>query len=210
MARLFLLICLFGAKLLCAQDSVMHAPGFQFREGIYLSFEQFRANRPVPVSRIVSKYDTTALDYLRKLVSVKTITFINDAGAEEEISPGKLWGFSENNSVYIRFNGDFNKIVVIGSLSHFTAMNTTYMSTGPTTMGGPATGTPVQTMQQYMLDMRTGRVSDFVLPNVEELLQRDPVLYQEFMDIKKRKRKKLIFFYLRKYNERNPLYFPAQ
>ncbi len=212
MYRLFLVVFLFCSIALRAQpvqDSVMHAPGFQFREGIYLSFDQFRANRPVPVSRIISEYDSTALDYLRKIVSTKTIRFMNDAGAEEEISPGKLWGFSENNSVYIRFNGDFNKVVVIGSLCHFTAMYTTYMSTGPTTMGGPSTGTPVQSLQQYMLDMRTGQVSDFVLPNVETLLQRDPALYKEFMEIKKRKRKKLVFFYLRKYNERNPLYFPA-
>lgn len=209
MVRLLLLFFLFSAGLNAQNDSLVYGPGFGFHEGLYLSFDQFRANRPVPVSRIISEYDSTALDYLRKIVSTKTIRFINDAGAEEEISPGKLWGFSENNSVYIRFNGDFNKVVVIGSLCHFTAMYTTYMSTGPTTMGGPSTGTPVQSLQQYMLDMRTGQVSDFVLPNVETLLQRDPALYKEFMEIKKRKRKKLVFFYLRKYNERNPLYFPV-
>ena len=44
------------------------------------------------------------------------------------------------------------------------------------------------------------------LPNMEELLKRDANLYIEFMAFSKRKRRQMMFIYLRKYNERQGLY----
>jgi hypothetical protein len=95
----------------------------------------------------------------------------------------------------------------MGSLCHFTALYTTYLSGGPTTPGGTTTGAPVESVQQYVLDMQTGKVFDFILPNMEELYKRDEALYKEFMELKKGKRRKMMFFYLRKYNEKHALYF---
>lgn len=205
---IFLSLVFFLPLIISGQtDSVAYAPGFTFRQGIYLNYQQFRENRPVLRSRIISNYDSTRLDYLRQVTAAKTISYTDSSGKLTEVSPSKIWGFCENNSVYIRYNNAFNKIVVMGSLCHFTATYVSYMSSGPPYPANSAYGTPVETIRQYMLDTKTGSVLDFVLPNVEAILKRDPELYKEFMGLRKGKRKQLMFFYLRKYNERNLLYF---
>jgi hypothetical protein len=205
--NLILLVTIFSAGILQAQnDSVRYNSDFRFKDGIYLNYDAFRHNRPVQKSAIVSNYSREEIDFLRKTVSARTITYKDSTGFTHELNPGKIWGFCENNSVYIRYNGDFNKIVVMGSICHFTAMYTTYLSGGPTTPGGASTGAPVESVQQYVLDIETGRVLDFVLPNMEDLFKRDEVLYKEFMELKKSKRRKMMFFYLRKYNEKHGLY----
>ncbi|HEU4719421.1 MAG TPA: hypothetical protein VFU15_16365 [Bacteroidia bacterium] len=201
-----LLVLLLLPVKIFAQDSLKYSPDFSFTEGIYLSFQQFRDNRPVPKSKIVSDYDTTKLNFIHQVVSGKTMRYLDADGHLVEINPGKLWGYSENNSVFIHFNGEFNRIVVIGSICHFTAYYTTYATTGPT-MNGPDYGAPVENLRQYILDMQTGLVHDFVLEEMEPILQRDDAIYKEFMALRKGKRRKLMFFYLRKYNEAHPLYF---
>jgi hypothetical protein len=201
---LFLPFCL-GAQ----TDSVAFGPGFQFRQGLYLNFQQFRLNRPVPRNRIVSNYDTTRLDFIRQVVSAKLVKYLDESGALVEISPAKLWGFCENNSVYIRYNTDFNKVIVIGSICHFTSLYTTYMTTGPTNAASSTYGTPVENTRQYIIDMKTGEVLEYTLGNLEGVFKRDAALYSEFSALRKGKRRKLMFYYLRKYNERNPLYFKS-
>jgi hypothetical protein len=150
--------------------------------------------------------DSTRLDYLKQSMSQKVITYLDTNGALTEVAVVKLWGFCENGAVYIHYNNDFNRVVVIGSLSHFTASYTNYVTADPTQPGGVNYGTPVQSMRQYVLDVRTGNVVDFLLPNMEFYFKRDPELYAEFMKMRKPKRRKMMFYYLRKYNERNPLY----
>lgn len=201
---LFLLIPFFAAA---QTDSVAFGPGFQFKQGLYLNFQQFRENNPVPRSRIISNYDSTRLDYLRQVTSAKTLKYLDSNGQIEEISPTRLWGFCENNSIYIHYNADFSKIIVIGSICHFTSLYTTYMTSGPTNSASSTYGTPVENTQQYILDMKTGKVLDYNLSNLETIYARDTALYTEFMGLSKSKRRKLMFYYLRKYNERNLLYF---
>lgn len=205
--KIFLLLIFTCGMLRAQTDSAAYNSAFRFEDGIYLNFESFRHNKPVPKSAIVSNYSRAEINFLRKAVSAKTISYKDSSGFIHELNPGQLWGFCENNSIYIRMNGDFNKIVVMGSICHFTAMYTTYLSGGPTNPGGVTTGAPVESVQQYVLDMQTGIVYDFVLPHMEDIFKRDEALYKEFMAMKKGKRKKMMFFYLRKYNEKYPLYF---
>ncbi|MBI3511543.1 MAG: hypothetical protein HY064_12850 [Bacteroidetes bacterium] len=203
----WLLFFVAASEILLAQkDSAIYNSDFKFKPGLYLNFYQFRNNAPVPRAKIVSDIDSTRIDFIRQVTSGKMLTYLDSAGNLTELYPAKLWGFCENNSIYIHYNNDFFRIVVIGSLCHFTATYTTYMTTGPT-MGGPTYSTPVQSMQQYVLDMQNGYVYDFILVNVEPLYQRDPVLYKEFMTMGKAKRRKMMFYYLRKYNDAHPLYF---
>jgi hypothetical protein len=204
---LFLLPLLFSVVVSAQKDSILYTSDFKFKEGIYLSYESFRANHPVPKASIISDYNHDELDFLRKIVTKRNISYTDSTGHIQEINPSKLWGFCENNSIYIHFSSDFNKIVVMGSICHFTALYTTYLSTGPATGVGQTNGTPVESMQQYILDTQTGKILDFELPEMESILKRDQELYAEFMKMKKGKRKQMMFIYLRKYNERHGLYF---
>ncbi|MGC9341247.1 MAG: hypothetical protein ACP5E3_00955, partial [Bacteroidales bacterium] len=65
-------------------------------------------------------------------------------------------------------------------------------------------------MKQYLLDFETGKLLDYDFKSVEVLLMRDPELHSEYVELRKRKKKQLKFFYIRKFNERNPLYLPVE
>jgi len=61
-------------------------------------------------------------------------------------------------------------------------------------------------MRQYILDFDTGKIYQYNVQSFEVLLMRDIKLFDEFNQLKRRKKKKMLFFYIRKFNERNPLY----
>jgi len=63
-------------------------------------------------------------------------------------------------------------------------------------------------MKQFIMDFETGKVLDYNVQNMEIVLMRDPELYDEYMGLRSRKKKQLKFLYIRKFNERNPVYFP--
>jgi hypothetical protein len=65
-------------------------------------------------------------------------------------------------------------------------------------------------MRQFILDFNTGKVMDYDYKNLEMILMRDPELHDEFSNLRKRKKKQLKFLYIRKFNERNPLYLPVK
>ena len=48
---------------------------------------------------------------------------------------------------------------------------------------------------------------EYDVASVEVLLMKDPELHDEYVTLRNRKKKQLKFLYIRKFNERNPLYF---
>lgn len=200
---------------------VKYTPDFKFNEGIFLNFEQVKQNQPIPKSRIVASIAYDDPDFYERIFESKKIVFFNNIGAKEEVPTKNIWGFSRNGVLYININDDFYRITIIGSICHFVANLTTYN----TTYGNPYTYpyygyynyyntygyTPSYAsteMRQYLLDFKTGRVLDYTVESVKVLLMTDPELHDEFSRLSKKKQKQLKFLYIRKFNERNPLYFP--
>jgi hypothetical protein len=64
-------------------------------------------------------------------------------------------------------------------------------------------------LKQYLIDMESGEVVEFDLENTELLLMKDNVLYEEFVQLPKKKKKEMMLVYIRKYNEKNPWYIPV-
>lgn len=64
-------------------------------------------------------------------------------------------------------------------------------------------------LEMYMIDFETGKVYEYDLKNLEALLMRDPELYEEFVSMRNKNQKKMMFVYLRKFNERNPAMLPS-
>ena len=62
-------------------------------------------------------------------------------------------------------------------------------------------------MKQFILDFETGKVMDYNVTNLEIALMRDPELYDEYIVLNSTKKKQLKFLYIRKFNERNSIYF---
>ena len=63
-------------------------------------------------------------------------------------------------------------------------------------------------MRQFLLDFNTGKVLEYDTKNVTMLLMIDPELHDEFARLRSKKQQQLRFMYIRKFNERHPLYIP--
>lgn len=217
----FFLIC--ALPMVAQPDSanmVKYTPRFEFNEGLYLNFEQIKKNAPVPKSKIVANFSYDDPDFFAKLIEQKTISLYDELGTRREVKTKDIWGFSQHGKVYVNLHNEFNRVPYIGNISHFVADKTVYNSNynnypysyynpyyyNPYYYNQPQS-TSVE-MRQYLLDFETGKVLDYNLKNVEVLLMRDPELHDEFMALRKRKRKKSMFLYLRKYNDKHPLFFP--
>jgi hypothetical protein len=179
---------------------VKYTSDYVFDEGIYLTFDQFKADSPAVREFFVKKPapysdpNYTLIEYVCK-DSVKT--------------PGncvlsECWGYSYRGDVYIahEYYAYYFKLMVIGSVCHFVGLS-----------GIGATGNDIMTgfggdneYKQFFLDFETGDVQLFNYKYFSEFLKsHDDALYQELL--KQKKKKKLIFKYLLKYNEKHPIYF---
>jgi hypothetical protein len=76
--------------------------------------------------------------------------------------------------------------------------------------GYPYRGSSSRTdLEMFMIDFETGKSYEYNLENLEALLMKDPELYEEFVSMRNKNQKKMMFVYLRKFNERNPVLLPA-
>jgi len=215
---LFLVISLNGQE--SVPGKVKFTPDFMFNEGFYISFEQVKGNDPIPPARLISEFDYTDPDFYTRVLDGKKIAFFDQFGIRQETDVNKLWGFSKNGALYIRVGEVFNRVTFIGSICHFVATITTYNSRyydpyyyNPYNyyryMYTPSSYSSSE-MKQFIIDFDTGKILDYTIESVEILLMKDIELYDEFMALKNKKKKQLKFMYIRKFNERNPLYLPVK
>jgi hypothetical protein len=64
-------------------------------------------------------------------------------------------------------------------------------------------------LRQYLIDFDSGKILEYDIENTELLLMRDTELHEEYMRLPNKKKKDLMFVYIRKFNEKNPLYLPV-
>ena len=221
---LFLLSCRLLLTAQQAQDSmVKYTPAFAFNDGFFLNFAQVKANNPVPKSKVIATTDYNSPDFFDVILATKKVIFFDNLGVKNEVGIDKIWGYSKNGVLYVNINGIFNRINVVGSISHFIATIKVYNPSyydpymfGPS-FGGMGysyrmrpMGSESTEIRQLILDFDNGKAYDYTLENLEILMMKDQDLYTEFSSLSKRKQKQLKFVYLRKYNDKHPLYFPIQ
>ena len=188
------------------------------KEGIYLYYIDFRNNSPIQKNNIQSKLDKEQLDFLTKITDENdTITYLLQ-GKELKINTDSIWGFCQNNTVYLNYQKNFCRIPVFGNISHFIAVieitsnpyynnNPSYYNYG---IGGATMPVKTKEVRQFILDFYSGNVVEFNNANFKEILSRDKKLYTEFTALKKRKQKDQIGIFLRRYNDAHPVFFPKR
>jgi hypothetical protein len=191
-------------KLKGSSDSVPYSREYEFKEGIFLTPERFKANDPIPRSAIVTAIPASQADFLQEVMSYKTITYKDASGTEQKLETATAWGFCQNRTIYLNFNKEFNRVNLIGKVFHMVAPVTTFVARDPMNYNY-AINTTQEELRQFIYDTQTNKIMDFDLKTMEPILQRDKELYDEFMKLSKRKKKEAIFIYLRKYNEKHPL-----
>ncbi len=195
---------------LVRQDSVPVDANFRFKDGIFLNFKQVKTNSPVPRQQILTNIPEWDINFYDKLVEQKTITFYYN-GRKYTVSTKDIWGYSDNGVLYIRWKDDFAKIANKGALCYFIATQKTrnyyspygYWYYDPYMLNSQND----REVRNFILDFNTGKIYQFNVKTLLSLFKKyDPKLYQEYSKLRPRKQRKLMFFYIRKFNQRNKTY----
>lgn len=195
-----------------SQDSVMYTRDFRLYEGIYTSYKEFRYNWPIDKDKIVTNLPKDQLDFFSKLTESDIIEYKERDGSLEKIKTEKIWGYCQNNVIFINQDKNFFRIPVFGAISNFigTVEVVSYSRGYDPFMNTPINSTANKTreIRQYLFDFYSGEIVEYSIDKMEEYLKRDEVLYKEFMELSKKKKKEFAFKYMRLYNEKHPVYFP--
>ncbi len=217
-------------------EMVKYTPDFRFNDGIYLNFNQVRQNKPLPKARILTSVDYNDREFFRKVLEPGKIYFYDNMGVRQEVDENNIWGYARNGVLYIRIQGNFNRITFVGSICHFVADVTTYDSRyynspygyydpyySPYGYGsyyynpynpyyypyGQSNMSRTE-LKQYLIDFESGKILEFNIENTKLLLMKDSKLYDEYVQLSRRKKKQMMFVYIRKFDEENPLYIPVE
>lgn len=184
---------------------VSYAPGMDLRDGIYANMQAFRSNRPtVQLEDLRDQQGRPVVDIRSAL---GRLTYQPDTGVRQAIDPQRIWGFCQNDVVYVRAGDGFYRIGLMGGLSHL-VYEQSYRDWDPFMYGY---GTTTRTiLQQQLINVSAGTMQPFDAAGMEQALAGDPVLLEEFMSFSKKQRNspELLFRFLRSYNEIHPLRFP--
>jgi hypothetical protein len=196
-----------------AQDSVAYTKDFRLYEGLYLSYQDFRYNWPIPKEKINTKINKDQLDFYTKLLEEQEmIDYTERDGAEAKVKTEKVWGYCQNNIIYINQNNNFFRIPVFGSISNFigTVEVVGYSPGYDPFMNAPINSTASKTreIRQYLFDFYSGEIVEFSIEKLEEFLKRDEAIFKEFSTLNKKKKKEFATKYIRMFNEKHTVYFP--
>ena len=216
------------------EGMVKYTPDFRFNDGIYLNFDQVKMNKPIPKAKLLTSVDYNDREFFKKLFELDKIYFYDNMGIRQEIEKNSIWGYARNGMLNIQVQENFNRITFVGSICHFVADITTYDSRyysspygyydpyyspyGYRSYYSPYSpyyspyrqpNTSRTELRQYIIEFESGKVLEFDVQNTGLLLMKDPELHEEYVKLSRRKKKDLMFVYLRKFNERNPLFIPV-
>ncbi len=200
----------FGTNGFCQSvmvDSVLYSPAASVKDGIFLSYNDFRKNASISKVDIISSQDKNQLEFFTKVMAQEIITY--SLGETTYTTASKsVWGYFQNNTLYINYKNDFYRVPVFGSISYLVA-NVRVPTVGfyDARFGyNGASGTAIE-VREFLMNFYDGNMVEFTGDKAEELLSRDVELYSEFKKLSRKKQRTLIYQYIRKYNERNSIYF---
>jgi hypothetical protein len=229
MRKISFFILLMWCPLILAQEDqgkemVEYSPDFELNDGIFPNFESVKENNPIPAARIVTDEDLFDRAFYDKITAQKEITIYDENGVKQVMRTEDIWGYSRNGILYINVGMAFHRISYMGSICHFVATVTTYNpnyydpyyynpyysnSYYYNRYSYPQSNVANTDLRQYLLDFETGDVMEYNTESVGVLLMKDPELSDEYHALRNRKKKQMKFVFIRRFNEKHPLYFPA-
>lgn len=208
MKWLVLLLSFFTLRAYAQEDSTLirYQGGFDFREGIYFTFDQFRNNRPaVALKDLLTDQGQHVADLKQ---SNGKLMYVDSSGAKKRIDMDRVWGFCNKDVVYVRAGDGFNRIGMMGSIAHV-MFDATYHNWGGY-YGYGYGGSTYTVEEQRLLDMGSGAFLPVSAAGIYAVIQQDAILRDEFDALPKKEKKsdEVVFRFMRRYNDRHPLYFP--
>lgn len=211
---IFLLNMLWVIPAFAQQDTVKKVAfgeDFTFKEGIYMSFRDFKHNNPIPPNRIITEVSRDDYEFYQKVLNGRFFHVFDDLGSAQRVQKSAVWGYVSNGNIYIYYNEMFNLISYVGSISHFLSEKKVYDNYGTSfyndyTISRRMPTTVTTKTEQYILSMFTGKVHEYNTKSVSTELMRDPELHDKYQQLSRKKRQQMKFYYIRKFNDRNPFY----
>lgn len=207
MKALLFLILVLPVVGLSQTDSTEYGSLFPIKDGIYLSYQDFRHNKNVSKYDLVSTQDKDQLEFITKVLAAEKFS-VKVNGTERVIQSADVYGYFQNNTFYINYKGEFYRVPVFGSISYLVAYVTVispafydprYALTSPATTS--------KELKEFLINFYDGTPVEFTMKAVEDLLGRDQVLYEEYMKLSNRKKKDGVYSFIRRYNSAHPIYF---
>lgn len=210
MKKVLLYLLTLGSLTIQSQsDSIAINEGTFFNEGLYLSHDDFRHNKSVQKNNIETKIVKEQINFYSKLVESEVITY-NISNSTQTISPVNIWGYVQNNSLFINYKGAFFRVSIFGSICYFAGIVEVmgYYTGIYDPMFGMGPGGTVKTNEVYefLLNYYEGTVYTFSLEKFESFLKQDDELFKEYKSLKRRQRRKFAPRYARKFNEKHSVY----
>lgn len=201
-------------EIVCQTDSIAYSIDFKLNEGLYMNYPDLRKNKPVSKEKIISEINKEQLDFYSKLIEKEKIEFIDTSGKAEFILSGKVWGYCQNNVVFINYQKTFYRIPVFGAICYFVGVvevgyySPAYNAFMDFPVGSTGTGR-VKELKEFLFNFYTNELMYFSNDKLLELLKNDTLIYEEYKKLSKKKKKEYASKYIRMYNEKHPVYFPV-
>lgn len=207
--RLFALLAfLIDLMFLPAQvDSVVYDANKPLPDGVFLTYWDFRHNQAVMKDQVVSDMNPELLDYVGKALEKEKLVY-KQAGNTLNMASKEVWGYVQNGTYYVNYNGKFYRIPVFGAISYFIANVEVRQSGFYDPRFGTYTGSMVtQEQREFYMNFYDGVLRELKQEEVERILKKDKALYEEFSALGKRKQKEQLYRFIRRYNESHPVHF---
>ena len=155
--------------------------------GIYSTYREVLRNSP--------KYPDCSLRIQHQLLDTAYYEYVDKNSVIHDYNDF-LFAIVNNGILYIRLKKGFYKVIIRGAISIFNKeLMYTYLTNGYT----------MSEDHIFLVDFETGNIMRLIPKTVEGILERDTLLYKEFSTLPASKKRKSLYPYILKYNERNPI-----
>lgn len=224
MMKNILLICFILSYLFSQGQGIeSHTIPIKVKDGIYISQKDFSNQNPILKEQIISTEFTLHEDFYFKVLNAKKLYYFAENSMKESAFTKDIWAYVNQGNFYINYNGDFHRLSYIGNISPLISTEETNTSaydypyrfnSGPgfgindptLSMYIPAEKVSIQTIQM-VFDFESNSFYKFTFRNVEQLINNDSLLHEKYNSLNRRKKRKLKYYYIRVYNENNPIKF---
>jgi len=210
MRKLFLNVvvsCLLALNAVSQSDSALMFPRLLMDDGIFVSYEDFRHNRPIKKSEIVSAENPSHLDFIKKIVSSDEFT-VNTGGSPSKLKTRELFAYTQNNALYLNYRGQFFRVTIFGAICYFPALVKVVTPAMYDPRFGYTSGTITTTeTRELIMNFYNGDMFLFDFERAKNLVCRDKMLCEEFGQLRHRAQSEQVYRYIRKFNEAHPVYY---
>ncbi len=199
-----LTISSFNNYLFAQSDSVFYTFDYEFINGIYKTYDEFKYNAPSIHEKALIENNLVAQTFISNVLGDEKIYYYDDSLHKKvRLKKGEFWGYCSNGVVYIYLDNYFHQLLKIGAICYFVENGNVVASNS---------NFPVKSKKRpfRLVNFKTGDIYDANIYTLQEQIKDDKELYDEFISLKRKSKKKMAMYqFLNKYNERHPIYFPV-